>query len=125
MKKRLPPSFYNPVTFSGAVIASISFGLILFLMLIDALSSEHKPYMGIIAFVILPGFLLAGLGVIAYGIIREHRREIRGVHRDHVLPKIDLNDPKHRRAVTIFSVGTILLLLFSAFGSFKAYEYTD
>ena len=52
MKKRLPPSFYNPVTFAGAVISSISFGLILFLMLIDALSSEHKPYMGIIAFVI-------------------------------------------------------------------------
>jgi nitrate/TMAO reductase-like tetraheme cytochrome c subunit len=125
MKKRLPPSFYNPVTFTGAVIASISFGLILFLMLLDALSSEHKPYMGIIAFVILPGFLLSGLAVILYGIIREHRRENRGIHRDHALPKIDLNDPKHRRAVAIFSIGTILLLLFSAFGSFKAYEYTD
>lgn len=125
MKKRLPPSFYNPVTIAGALIASTSFGLILFLMLIDALSSEHKPYMGIVAFVILPAFLLGGLGVILYGIIREHRRETKGLHRDHVLPKIDLNDPKHRQAALIFSVGTILLLLFSAFGSFKAYEFTD
>lgn len=125
MKKRLPPSFYNPVTFTGAAIAAICFGLILFLMLIDAISSEHKPYMGIIAFVILPGFLLSGLAVILYGIIREHRRETRGLHRDRVLPKIDLNDPKHRRATIIFSVGTVLLLMFSAFGSFKAYEYTD
>jgi nitrate/TMAO reductase-like tetraheme cytochrome c subunit len=125
MKNRLPPSFYNPVTFTGAVIAATSFGLILFLMLLDALSSEHKPYMGIIAFVILPAFLLAGLAVILCGIIREYRRETRGLHRDHALPKIDLNDPKHRRAAIIFSVGTVLLLLFSAFGSFKAYEYTD
>lgn len=125
MKKRLPPSFYNPVTFAGAVISSFSFGLILFLMLLDALSSDPKPYIGILTFVILPAFLLAGLAVILYGIIREHRREVKGLHRDYKLPKIDLNDPKHRHAVTIFSIGTILLLLFSAFGSYKAYEFTD
>ncbi|MHB1688750.1 MAG: NapC/NirT family cytochrome c [Ignavibacteriaceae bacterium] len=125
MRKWLPSSFYNPVTFAGAAIAGISFGLILFLMLLESFAAEPKPYMGIIAFVILPSFLIIGLLLIAFGIIREHRRESRGKHRDHFLPKIDLNDPKHRRAFTIFSVGTILLLLFSAFGSYKAYEYTD
>ncbi len=125
MKKKLPPSFYNPVTFAGAVIAGISFGLILFLMLLDFFATEHKPYLGIITFVILPSFLILGLIVVALGIIREHRREAQGKHRDHALPIVDLNDSRHRRAVLIFSVGTILLLLFSAFGSYKAYEYTD
>lgn len=125
MRKWLPSSFYNPITFVGSAISGISFGLILFLVLLESLSSEQKPYMGIIAFIILPGFLIIGLVLVAFGIYREHRREQKGKHRDHFLPVINLNDPKHRRAFTIFSIGTILLLLFSAFGSFKAYEYTD
>ena len=125
MRKWLPSSFYNPITFTGAAISAISFGLILFLILLESMASEPKPYMGIIAFIILPGFLIVGLILVAFGIFREHRREQKGKHRDHFLPVVDLNDPKHRRAFTIFSIGTILLLLFSAFGSFKAYEYTD
>lgn len=126
MKKRLfPVSFYNPVSFAGAVIASISFGLILFLILLEALSENPKPYMGILAFVILPGFLIFGLLLIAYGIFREKKRRAKADFVERELPRIDLNDPKHRFALTIFSVGTILLLLFTAFGSFKAYEYTD
>jgi nitrate/TMAO reductase-like tetraheme cytochrome c subunit len=125
MKKIFPSSFYNPVTLIGAALAVINFGLILFLMLLEALTPNPKPYMGIIAFVILPGFLIIGLLLIAVGIIREHRRERHGKKRSERFPVIDLNNPKHRSALTYFSVGTILLLLFSAFGSFKAYEYTD
>jgi len=125
MRKWLPSSFYNPITIVGAAIAAISFGLILFLMLLETMAAEPKPYMGIIAFIILPAFLIVGLLLVAFGIYREHRRDLKGKHREHILPKLDLNDPKHRRAFTIFSIGTILLLMFSAFGSFKAYEYTD
>ncbi len=125
MKKFFPSSVYNPITMVGASVSLISFGLILFLTLLEAMSTQHKPYMGIIAFIILPAFLILGLLLIAFGIIREHKREKRGVHRDLRLPVLDLNDPRYRRAVVFFSVGTILLLLFTAFGSFKAYEYTD
>jgi hypothetical protein len=125
MKKIFPSSFYNPVTLAGAAIALVSFGLILFLTVVEAFSEEHKPYMGIIAFVILPVFLLMGLALVMFGIFREHRRERLGIARRHRLPRIDLNDPRHRLVFTVFSLGTILLLVFSAFGSFKAYEYTD
>jgi hypothetical protein len=125
MKKVFPSSFYNIVTLIGAAIASISFGLILFLVLLESVSANPKPYMGIIAFVILPAILIAGLVVVALGILREHRRERAGKPHGLRLPKIDLNDPKHRRAALLFGGGTILLLLVSAFGSFKAYEATD
>ena len=125
MRKIFPSSFYNPVTLIGAAVAVVNFGLILFLTLLEALARQQKPYMGIITFIILPGFLIIGLILIAAGIIREHRRERHGKKRHEKFPIIDLNNPKHRSAVTFFSVGTILLLLFSAFGSFKAYEYTD
>ena len=125
MKRIFPSSFYNTVTLLGAAVATISFGLILFLMALELLSEQPKPYMGIIAFVILPTFLLIGIVLIVAGIIREHRRERAGKSHGLHLPSIDLNNPRHRTAFTYFSFGAIVLLMFSAFGSFKAYEYTD
>jgi nitrate/TMAO reductase-like tetraheme cytochrome c subunit len=125
MKRIFPPSFYNPLTLVGAAIAGVSFGLILFLMLLETLAENPKPYMGIIAFVILPVFLLIGIAAAAYGVLRTHRRLRSGVAREMQLPRIDLNNPHHRAAFAIVLAGAILFLLFSAFGSFKAYEYTD
>jgi hypothetical protein len=125
MKRIFPASFYNAITLVGAAVASVSFGLILFLMVVELLTEEPKPYMGIIAFVILPTFLIIGLLLIAIGIVREHRRERAGKPHGLHLPQIDLNNPSHRTAFAYFSFGSLVLLLFSAFGSFKAYEYTD
>ena len=125
MKRLFPSSFYNAVTLVGTAIAVVSFGLVLFLMLLETLSGSPKPYMGIIAFVILPAILIIGLVVAVAGIIREHSRERAGKSHGLHLPQIDMNNPKHRRAFTLVAFGTILLLLFSAFGSFKAYEHTD
>src|SRR3972149_1828406 len=125
MKRIFPDSFYNLITLAGATIASVSFGLILLLMVLELFSEEQKPYMGIIAFVVLPSILIFGLILIGVGIWREHRRERSGKPHGLRLPHIDLNNPRHRTAFFYFSVGSILLLMFSAFGSFKAYEYTD
>lgn len=125
MRRLFPASFYNTVTLLGAAIAVVSFGLILFLMVLELLSEDPKPYMGIIAFVVLPTFLIIGIALIVAGIIREHRRERQGKPHGLHLPSIDLNNPKHRTAFAYFSFGSIILLMFSAFGSFKAYEYTD
>jgi nitrate/TMAO reductase-like tetraheme cytochrome c subunit len=125
MKRIFPPLFYNLTTLIGAAIAAVSFGLILFLVLLETMSSSQKPYMGVIAFVILPGILLIGIAILTVGIIRESRRERMGKPHGLHLPSIDLNNPHHRTAFVVFSLGTILLLLFTAFGSFKAYEATD
>lgn len=125
MKRIFPLSFYNPITLLGAAIATVSFGLILFLTVVEFFAHEQKPYMGILTFIILPSILLFGIAMIAFGIMREHRRERLGKPHGMRLPQIDLNNPSHRTAFTFASTGAILLLLFSAFGSFKAYEYTD
>jgi hypothetical protein len=125
MKRIFPTSFYNMPTLIGAAIAAVSFGLILFLVLLETMTGSPKPYMGIIAFVILPAIMIIGIAIAVVGIIREHRRERAGKPHGLHLPQIDLNKPSHRRAFMLFAFGTILLLLFSAFGSFKAYEHTD
>lgn len=125
MKRIFPHYVYNLITLFGAALASLSFGLIIFLFIIDIFSPSDKPYMGIITYIILPVFLIAGLLLIAYGIIRERKREKKGIIRTGTLPVIDLNDPRKRAMVVVFSIGTLLLIVFSAFGSFKAYEYTE
>lgn len=125
MKKRFPLYVYNPITITGAAIAIISSGLILFLFVLDIFSTTENTYLGILTYIIIPTFLIIGLLLIAFGIIRERKREHQGKIREQHLPVIDLNDPKKRAMFVTFSVGTILLLVFSAFGSFKAYEYTE
>jgi hypothetical protein len=125
MKKTFPESVYNSLTLTGAAIALVSFGLIIFLMLLEALSPAQKPYMGVIVFVILPVFLILGLILIAVGMLRRRRRLKSGKDIIYKFPDINLNDPKKRAAFLVFFVGTILLLFFSAFGSYQAYEYTD
>ena len=125
MRRIFPASFYNIITLAGLAIAAVSLGLIVFLTVIELFTEEQKPYMGILAFVILPVFLLLGLAIAVAGIIRDQRRSKRGKPHGLHLPVIDLNNPSHRKALTLLSGGTVLLLAFSAFGSFKAYEYTD
>lgn len=112
MKRVFPSSFYNAVTLVGAAIAGVSFGLILFLMVLESFSESPKPYMGIIAFVLLPAVLLIGLFILVFGIVRERKRIQSGKPEMH-LPQIDLNNPKHRTAFAAFSLGTIFLLLLS------------
>lgn len=125
MKKRFPQYVYNPITITGGAVATISAGLILFLFVLDFFSTTENTYLGILTYIIIPSFLIIGLLLIAFGIFREKRRELRGIVRGNYLPVIDLNDPKKRAMFVTFSVGTIVLLVFSAFGSFKAYEYTE
>ena len=124
MKRKYPDSFYNPTTLAGTALAAVSFGLVIFLMVLETFEKNPKRYMGIVAFVILPTFLLFGLALGIFGIFKERKRLASGKHTRH-FPVVDLNNPAHRFTTTVVFIGAILLLIFSAFGSFKVYEYTD
>ena len=125
MKRIFPSSFYNIITLIGAAIAGISLMLILFLVALQSLEASPGPYVGIIAFIIMPMFLFIGLLVIAAGIIREHRRARLGKPHGLHLPVVDLNNPRHRSAFVYFTVGTVLVFGIGAFTSYQAYEYTE
>jgi NapC/NirT cytochrome c family, N-terminal region len=125
MRRLFPSYIYNPITIFGAGLSLLSFGLILFLTVLDTLSPETTPYLGIITFIILPVFLFIGIIFIVIGLLRERRRLEKGIVRKHRFLVIDFNDPKQRRLVITVSISTILFLFFSAFGSFKAYEYSE
>lgn len=125
MKRFFPKAVYNPITLLGTGISALSFGLIIFLTLLEFFATSTKPYMGIITFIILPAVLLLGIVLIVFGLIREHNRIRKGLSRKQRFLVIDFNDPRQRRMAITFTVSVIVLLFFSTFGSFKAYEYTE
>lgn len=124
MKRELPTSVYNPISMFGAAVALITFCLIVFLMLIDLFREHTSPYLGIVAFIILPSVLVIGLIAIPVGMYFERKRRLRGgKERSHFY--LDLSKSTHRRATMIFLSGSIIFLMATAVGSYKAYEFTE
>ncbi len=110
--KRFFHSFYNTISLTGAFIAALTFGMIIFLILLDWLSPRSVPYLGILTYIIFPVFLIFGLVLIPIGMWREYRRRVRGLGVQR-LPYLDLNDPRHRRSVVVFFSATAILLFFT------------
>jgi len=125
-KRRLPSSYYNTISIFGAGIAAISLVLILFLMAIEQFGTGHEsPYLGVLTFVVLPAFLILGLALGALGALRQQRRRRLGLPTTERLPRIDFNDPTHLRGTVMVGGGFLVFLMLTAFGSYKAYEFTE
>jgi len=123
---KTPSLFRNYVSLVGAAIgvAALASGVLLFLM--EITSSQENPYLGILTYIVFPAVLFFGLFLVLLGRILERRRR-RKLAPDEVaaFPKLDLNEPHARRAFLIFLAITFFFVSASAFGSYKAYEYSE
>ncbi len=124
-KKIFPSTFFNTFSLIGASIASVSLGLIIFLFVLEIFAGHSKPYMGIIAFVILPAVLVFGSTLVVFGMIRERRRRVRTGDATTHLPSVDFNNPIHRRNFFFVAFTTVGLILSAGFASYQTYEYTE
>jgi nitrate/TMAO reductase-like tetraheme cytochrome c subunit len=122
-----PPSlFRNYVSFAGAAITIASLVSVVLLFLIELTATAENPYIGILTYIIFPSFLVFGLFVIAAGMLLERRRRRRNAPTEIMpYPRLDLNDPHARRAFLIFISITFVFISASAFGSYRAFEYTE
>src|SRR6266511_2406712 len=69
----------NYITLSGLALAATALANILVLVVIDVTSDQPNPYTGLLAYMVLPAFLVLGLLLAAFGIWRErHRRQVEG-----------------------------------------------
>src|ERR1044072_6466393 len=122
----LPGLTRNYVSFVGMVITFTSLACILLLFLIDLTQRTENPYFGIVTYILLPGFLMLGLRVLVVGMILERRKRRRSPTSEiSAYPKIYFNVAAQRRVATLLLVFTFLFVSMSAFGSYKAYEYTE
>lgn len=124
MRKSIPRLFVNRTSLVGVTLAATSAILIVFLSVLEFFSRQSHPYMGLITFIGLPTILNFGLLLTVIGAVRTHRRLKRG-EPTRPLPKLDLNNRRHVKGAALFLGLATLFLFGSAFGSYKAYEYTE
>ncbi len=113
----------NYISLIGMALAVVAIANIVFLFLIDITSRHPSPYIGILAYMIFPGFLILGLLLIPLGMWLERRKKAKPGEKSY--PLLDLNDRAHRSTVAFFLSFVLLFVLMSAVGSYRGYEYTD
>src|ERR1700722_3315505 len=93
----------NPISMAGVALAIVSAANIFLFVLIDLIASHPGPYIGILAYVVAPGFLICGLLLIGAGAWRERGRIARdGLEAAPAYPRVDLNDAATRSAAFSF-----------------------
>ena len=123
---KLPSLFRNYISFVGAAITAAALVSVGLLFLVEITSKTENPYLGILTYIIFPSILIFGLTVVVLGLLIERHRRHKGTPSEiAAYPRLDLNDPRARRAFFVFLFITSLFISASAFGSYKAYEYTE
>ncbi|MGZ4832105.1 MAG: NapC/NirT family cytochrome c [Terriglobales bacterium] len=112
----------NPISLIGFALATVALVNILFLFLIDLTSEHPSPYIGILAYMVAPGFFILGLVLVPLGIWYDRRRRRQGESK---YLRIDFSDPGQRGAIAFFLSFVVVFVLMSAIGSYRAYEFTD
>ena len=122
----LPKLYHNYISLAGMVIAVTAIVSIIFLFVLEITESSHQPYLGILIYIMLPGVMLFGLFVVLVGMLAERRRR-RKLTPEQIAayPILDINDPRRRRIFFAFLVCSVIFLMVSAFGSYRAFEYTE
>jgi nitrate/TMAO reductase-like tetraheme cytochrome c subunit len=115
----------NPISLLGLAVTVVALANILFLFIIDVISTKSSPYVGILGYMVMPAFLIAGLFLVAFGFWRERKKKIVESADTPKYPRIDLNDPHQRGLIAFFGTFMMVFVLMSAVGSYKAYEFTD
>ena len=121
----VPLPIRNPLSLIGIALAAVAAVNILVLIVIDLSATNRSPYVGILAYMVAPAFLVLGLVLIPVGIAIERRRRARHAGAPFQFARFDLNDPAHRSSAAFVLSFTVAFCLISAFGSYKAYEFTD
>jgi hypothetical protein len=118
--------FQNYISYFGFAIAAAALTSIVMLVILEFYATNENPYTDLITFIFVPTVMLFGLFIALVGAILERRRR-RHAERSKLkpFPILDLNDPRRRRSFLVFLGLAFIFLFISAFGSYRAYEYTE
>ena len=116
--------FRNWLSLSGLVIIVGSIFSFALLLLLDALAHFSNPYVGILTYLVAPGFFVIGSLLALIGAFLRHRQIVKYAGPFPPL-RIDLTRARDRRFFGLFLLGGVLFLLVSAIGSYQTYHYTE
>ena len=122
------PIFYlsqNPVSLVGVALATSLFFTMVVFYIATSVGVAPNPYVGIVAFLVLPGIFLLGLVLIPLGMIRKRRREAREGVLPLRYPDLDFNRPELRRVFSFVVLATGINGIVLINGSYRGVEYMD
>jgi len=88
-------------------------------------ATRRAPYIGVLAYMVGPAFLVLGLLLIPAGMMWERRRRLQNVGAPFHFAKFDLNNPAQRSTAAFVLSFVVMFTVISAIGSYKAYQFTD
>ncbi len=125
-QRRFSDYFYNPITYLGLGLALLMLLCELLLFGIDFFSHGSNVYLGIFTYILLPPFFIIGLLLIPIGARWKQRRVKLGIDQKHPhIIKIDPTLASHQNALAVFAVGTVIVLVMTTVGSYKAFHYME
>jgi nitrate/TMAO reductase-like tetraheme cytochrome c subunit len=117
----------NPIGMAGAVLTTVSAVLFCTLFALELVGFHGGPYLGILAFLIIPGIFAFGLVLIPVGLWRERVRHRRAVEKgdEDLLPVWNLNVDRVRRNFLVFLTLTVVNLMILVVATYKGVEVME
>ena len=126
--QRLRSIWQNPWTGVGVILSVLAILFFISFQLIEIIQPTKNPYAGLWSFLILPAILAIGLILIPVGWFLEgkrRRKSFPGVHEWPRYPSVDMNNPRHRKGLAIFALGSLIVIPLIGVSSYEGYHYTD
>lgn len=125
-KPKAPSLFRNFISFAGFAIVIAALTSIALLVLVEFSGGSDNPYTVLVTYILLPSVMGFGFFVAIVGALLERRRRRRQPDSPIApYPVLDLNDPSRRRSLVTLIAGGFIFLFLTAFGSYRAFEYTE
>jgi nitrate/TMAO reductase-like tetraheme cytochrome c subunit len=115
----------NPISLIGLALAAVAIVNIIFLFVLDVTTKQPSPYIGIFAYMLMPGIMMLGLALVPVGIAVQRSKLRRKDPSLPAFPRLDFNNPAQRSTVAFFLSFVVIFMVVSAVGSYRAYEFTD
>ena len=114
----------NWLSLAGLVVALGSLFAFVLLFFLDAVAHFSNPYIGILTYMVAPGFLVLGLLMTATGAWIQQRQRHRATG-ESLRFSVDLSRPRDRRILFSFLTVSTGFLFVTAVGSYYSYQYTE
>jgi len=111
----------SPIGAFGGALTTASALLILTLFGLEVVGYEGGPYIGILAYLILPAIFILGLILIPIGVARQRRRERLGKVRGE-FPVLDFNRDRVRNIALVVFFLTLVNILILSVATYKGVE---
>lgn len=125
MAGEIPGTVRNGISLTGALIVTMSALVFVVVFLLDMFGLHTNPYLGIVFFIIVPTFFILGLLLIPLGMWLERRRRAAGKAARVGWPRLDLNNPAHRRTTFLVLVLTMANIVIVSLAAYRGIEFMD